>query len=313
MYDTIFFHLTQEQAGGIDFLAETPCFLTNVGEHYFRGNDEPKLTGYLDNLKVCLSSYSMSIKGGSLSKYSLGDNYQTLSRKSTQTAIEKVSDCLHLPIDKARVTRLDVGTTFILNNPVDVYLSHLGALSYSKRLVEPDGLYYAQKERRLCFYDKNKEQRREGEQIPELYRGKNVLRYEHRLTGRIPSKLGVPEVTGAMLYNKDFFKCVVDEWRSSYIDIKKINDRVVNAYFMKSVKDFKRAGLLSLIESAGGFNAMLQQIDVARKKGEISPKQAHDLRLAMAEANSTKEGLIVPNSDIAELNQKVDEAVKYYT
>lgn len=64
MYDTVNFRLLQSEAGGVDFLAETPCFLENVGEHYYNG--EVVITGSLNGLKISLNKYQMKIKDGSL-------------------------------------------------------------------------------------------------------------------------------------------------------------------------------------------------------------------------------------------------------
>ena len=46
MYDTVNFRLLQSEAGGVDFLTEMPCFLENVGEHYYNG--EAVITGGLN-------------------------------------------------------------------------------------------------------------------------------------------------------------------------------------------------------------------------------------------------------------------------
>ena len=255
MYDTIFLTLSKDQAQ-VDFLAESACALSQVGEHYFGNDAEPKVTGYLDNLRVFVSANSLTIKGGSLAKYYFGNNYQTLKRSDTKMAIERLSDELHLPMSKAKVTRLDIGTTFIMKHPVDVYYNHLGTLAYSGRLAEPDGLYYAQNDRRLVFYDKNREQRNNGEAVPELYRGKNVLRYEHRHLHRLPSRLGVPEVTASMLYDKDFYKAVVHRWADTYKDIKKINDIELNTDIMKTKGDLKMAGVLRVLYSQAEKTSM---------------------------------------------------------
>ena len=49
MYDSVNFRLLQSEAGEADFLAETPCFLENVGEHNYNG--EMVITGSLNGLK----------------------------------------------------------------------------------------------------------------------------------------------------------------------------------------------------------------------------------------------------------------------
>ena len=71
-------------------------------------------------------------------------------------------------------------------------------------------------------------------------------------------------------------------------------------------------GVLSLVERVGGLNAMMNQITEAKQQGKLSRKQAFDLRQAIKEACAVKDGLVVENEAIAELNKKVVEAVRFY-
>lgn len=48
MYDSVKFRLLQSDAVSVDFLAETACYLENVGEH--RYNQDTVLTGNLNGL-----------------------------------------------------------------------------------------------------------------------------------------------------------------------------------------------------------------------------------------------------------------------
>lgn len=157
MYDTVNFWLPQSKAGGVDFLAETPYYLENVGEHIY-------------------NRYQMKIKDGSLCKWYMGDNFQTMGRGDTQKAIERLSDTLHVPIREATVTRLDIGRNFETRCPPEVYFNHLGSLRNFIRLKEPNGIYYCQSCKQLCFYDKIAEQKAHKAFIPKQYEGKNVLK-----------------------------------------------------------------------------------------------------------------------------------------
>lgn len=294
----------------MDFLAETPCYLENVGEHNYNG--EIVITGNLNGLKVSLNRYQMKIKDGSLCKWHLGDNFKTMGRGDAKRAIESLSDALHVPISKATVTRLDIAQNFITKQPVEVYLNHLGVLKWAKRLQQPDGLYYAKNAEILCFYDKNREQKSHKEPIPELYEGKNVLRYEQRYTNRVAQQFRVSEVTGAMLYDEAFYMGLLNRWRDTYRDIQKINDVSLNFQAMRTKQELYKMGVLSLIEQAGGQFQMLEQINEAQKRGDLSKKQAYDLRQAVNDACKIKEGITVPNEAIKELDKKVSEAVKFY-
>lgn len=310
MYDSVNFRLMQGEAVGVDFLEETAAYLADVGEHIYNGITI--LTGSVGGLKVSLNRYQVKIKDGSLCKWFLGDNFQTLGRGDTHRAIEKLSDTLHLPIERATVTRLDVAQNFICKHPPSVYINHLGLLKYATRLQEPSGLYYQQTGGRLCFYDKIREQRNHREAIPALYEGRNVLRYEQRYTQRLAAQFRVAEVTGALLYDEAFYMEVLNRWRDTYNTIQKINDVSLNFGFMKNKQQLYKMGVLSLIEQAGGELAIIEQINEAQRKGELFKKQAYDLRQAIKDACKVREGLTVENDAIRELDKKVTEAVKFY-
>jgi hypothetical protein len=251
MYDNINFKITQNEVSGINFLEEIPRYFEEIGSHNF--NDSTVITGNLNGFKISVSKHGVSIKNGSLCKLYLGDNFQTLGREDTKKAIEQLSDTLHLPIDKAIVTRLDIAQNFIVKHPVDVYFNHLGELKYSARFPVTKGkviesLYYDQSKGLLIFYNKVKEQKDKGYVIPKLYQGKNALRYEQRYSQRLASTLNVECVSGSMLYDEAFYINVVNRWRDSYKAINKINDVTLNFGGMKTKRDLYTMGILSLVK-----------------------------------------------------------------
>lgn len=81
---------------------------------------------------------------------------------------------------------------------------------------------------------------------------------------------------------------------------------------IKGKKDLQRFGVLSLIERFGGEIELTSQINEAQQRGELTSKQAYDLRVGIKQACKTKVGLVVPNEQIAELDKKLYEAVKFY-
>ena len=118
MFDTINFKLTRSDYNGADFLSEVPCYITDVSEHLY--SNGIVITGSLGNLKISCNEYQVKVKDGSLCKWYLGDNLQTMNRKDTKMAIEKLSDLLHIPMNKAMVTRIDVSQNFIMKHPPKV-------------------------------------------------------------------------------------------------------------------------------------------------------------------------------------------------
>lgn len=81
---------------------------------------------------------------------------------------------------------------------------------------------------------------------------------------------------------------------------------------MKTKQQLYRQGILSLIERAGGELAFLAQISEAQKRGELTHKQAYDLREAVKQACQEQEGLTIKSDAISELDKKIYEAIRYY-
>lgn len=313
MYDSVDFKINSNEVKGIDFLSEIPCCFDITCEQH---NSDGKTTikGTLGNYKISVSDECVKIGKGSLCKYYLGDNFQTMTREGTRMAIEKLSDALHLPFDQAQVTRIDVAQNFILKHPPEVYWNHLGISGRSKRLEQPDGLYYRNTRGSLVFYDKIKEQKKKRQTIPELYRDKNVLRYEARYTTRLNNTFKVNRVTGSLLYDEDFYSGLMNRWEDSYKAINKINDVTMNINDMKikSAKDLKTFGVLQYVKLKGGELAAMKSIDENLKKGELTRRQAFDLREYIKEVCKQRIGISTESDVIKELNNKVEETCKNY-
>lgn len=310
MLDTVNFSLTQAEVEGIDFLAEVTPYLDKVADHNYDGNIV--FTGSLGNYSVSITPFQVKVKDGSLCKWYMGDNFKSMGRRDIQHAIEKLSDELHLPMERASVKRLDVAENIIVRHPVSVYLNHLGVLPYANRLVEPNSLYYTRRDSTLCFYDKIMEQRSKGMPIPELFSKSNVLRYEQRYMRRLGATFKVERVTGAMLYDEVFYISLLKRWRDAYRAIRKINDVALNFNAFKTKQQFYRMALLAWIGDVGGEIEMLNHIAESQKCGNLTTKQAYDLRLAVKDACSIREGLTVKSDVITELDKKIAEAVRYY-
>ena len=84
-----------------------------------------------------------------------------------------------------------------------------------------------------------------------------------------------------MLYDEAFYIGLLNRWKEAYKAIQKINDVSLNFQAMKNKQQLYKMGVLSLIEQAGGQLQMIEQINEAQKRGELSKKQAFDLRQAI--------------------------------
>jgi hypothetical protein len=314
MLDTVNFRLSSNEVEGVDFLNEITPYLNPDCLAFHNYNGIYVVTGNIDNLKLSISPRQLRVKDGSLSKWMLGDNYQAMGRTDVKRAVERLSDILHLPMERAIITRLDVGLSIPVKEPPVNYFNHLGLLNFAKRLQQPNSLYYHRHRQaeRLCFYDKNREQRDHREQIPDLYKDCNVLRYEQCYMSRLPALLKVQQVTGALLYDEVFYIFLLKQWREAYKAIRKVNDITFNFQAMRNKQQLYKMGVLSMVERIGGEVEMISQINEAQKRGDLTPKQAFDLRQAVKDACKITDGLTIPSEAIAELDKKIAEAIRYY-
>lgn len=312
MYDTVNMKLNGYDVPKVSFLEETPIYLDVITGHFEGQNGFHVVMGKLGCLTVSIDEAAVRVKQGSLCKWFLGDNVKEMGRGDTKRAIEKLSDTLHLPMERAAVTRLDVAHNLLMKYPPGVYYNHLGGLRYATRLQEPEGIYYKQGAGRLAFYDKTKEVQRGGGPIPEICTGNNILRYERRFDKRLTHYLQEPEIKAATLYDEAFYIKIENKWLQAYRDIEKIKEITINPEAMKSKKEFDRAARLALVEKFGGEAALMEQIKEMQQRGDITAKQAFDMRKAVKEACLSGMSLFAQNDVIAELNQKITEAAGYY-
>lgn len=310
MYDNTDLTLPREEARGIDLLKDVPGKLTKLNKTVFE-NGAVSFTGYLESMKVRVSERAVKVIDSSLCKWYLGDNFQVLSRGDTRQAIEKLGDLLHLPMDRATVTRIDVAQNFIMNYEKAMYFDHLGTLQYFQRFQQQNGLYYSNSTKTLVFYEKAHEQLVKGQTIPELYNGRCVLRYENRYKRRLLQEFNLPELRAAKLYEAGFYCDLVNRWRSNYENIKKINEIQIDYSIVRTKKQFSNLTILNYIKQRGGELQVIGEIKDAYKKGDLNKKQAYDLRVQVEQA--CKADLLTSSSDvILELNQKVKEAARFY-
>lgn len=155
------------------------------------------------------------------------DNSFTLKRTDAKNCIEFLSDNLHYDMNNASVTRIDVATTFSMEQPVRMYLDCLGDLSSFKRLkvVNNETLEYRKGDsnngQSLVFYDKRLESLEKRKIHPKGLSGDNLLRYEHRWHGRLATRLKESEVIGSTLHDERFYQKIVGLWGEDYFKIEK--------------------------------------------------------------------------------------------
>lgn len=309
MYDNLDFTVTRDQSQGTDFLQTVPQFLTTVSNHGVNQFGE-YITGYLDSLKVSISESRVKIYDCSLCKYYMGDNFKTLTKGDTKRAIQKISDCLHLPFDRANISRIDFAKNLIMQYDEKVYYPYLGEAQYYTRLPQNNGLYYNNQLRQLVFYGKEYEQKLKRQPIPELYKNRNVLRFEMRFRKQLRQQLKQPEITAGLLYDETFYSGLVTRWKDEYFAIQKINSKLISMKPTGSKKELaENLAFYTILEM--GQPQVLNTVKEWQERGDISKKQAYDLRTFIKGLSKTpvnEKG----NDLIIELNRKVKEAARYW-
>lgn len=309
MFDTIHSWLNASGGGG-KFVSSSMDILSNVKETTQRSNTS-YLTGDLGNLRVVYSNLGLSVKG-SFSKWFLGDNIQTLTRGDMQRAVEKLSDILHLPMNKAKVGRIDLAKNLLMDFAPSIYYPYLGEALHYQRLVQPKSIYYQNGLRIKLFYDKIAECKRSGIVVPQILSNDNLLRYELRFTNKLPKQFNCTEVILENLHDETFYMAILDRWKTEYQTIKKINNfQTFGMNMIQGKKQLQQQGILLFIEQRGGLLNVLNEIEEAQKKGELTRKQAFDLKAECREASQSV--ILTSKSDlIVELDCKINSAITLY-
>src|SRR6056297_1886233 len=150
MFDTVNMYIRQDSVSGVNLLAEIPVYLERV--KFEENADGIKYSGRINDLYISVTEKGLFISG-SLPKYYLSDNMQTLRRQDTVHAIQKLSDDLHVSIKEAQLSRIDFAHNFIMNYHPKVYYSYLGESQYFERFLKSNSLYYENSNRTKLFYD----------------------------------------------------------------------------------------------------------------------------------------------------------------
>lgn len=219
-------------------------------------------SGMLRNMHVHYNGGSVSVEG-SVGGFLFPNNSRIPKRQDVSTAIEQLSDLLHLPMINAQVVRLDCGYHWNMQNPANRYLSQLWEATYFDRVqLSETTLRYTKGGKKetnvLMFYDKTKESKDKGKSLLDGY-GENVLRYECRWMSRIARQFGVGVLLASTLTNEDFYRSMVCKWGEFYENIKKSyqgeydfpamsNVRIANDFIYAILLNLQDAGVVIDIE-----------------------------------------------------------------
>ncbi|MFT2007193.1 phage/plasmid replication protein [Pontibacter sp. 13R65] len=308
MYDTTKLFISQEQAGSN--LVDCLPYLTNLSETYKQQSGQTYVTGNAGNLRVCVSGYGISI-AGSLPKFYAGTNLHTLNRGDCKRAFEMMADTLHLPVQKANVSRLDFGLNLITQYKPELYYPYLGQSSYYNRLTQPKSISYQNKLRSKKFYNKVAECKSTGVAIPEVYQDKHLLRYEVCYMQRLPKQFNQAIITPNTLTDESFYMGMYDRWYKEYSVIEKKGLLNMDTRKINTPDDYLKQ-LLGLAIQEKGLEAILHHVEVLREQNTFKHAAYYsNLKKALKQLSNSSTYSETPEL-LQELNKKVARAKQSY-
>ena len=285
-------------------------YLDNGNESSNVKTGEASVFGNVENIKVMQNFGGYSIQG-SLPKFLYGNNVCQLTRKEVGQAIEKLSDRLHLPLNDARVTSIEVGANICLTKQHTAYTRLLGDMPRMQRVSMADSLYYQGSgkvhPRQYYFYDKVAEVRKSGGTMPQGLEAANMMRYEMRLNGRLPFQLSIPEFKGSTLQDREVYQELINRWLNGYLSINKLVN-MEDEHLKKgmSVKEAQEVFIAQQI--AKGGSSMIDEFIAKLKQNECFDNRLYYNRVkSNLQKLASKTKLSVDNGDIEELTAKVKQ------
>lgn len=285
-------------------------YLDNGNENCSMKTGEVSVYGNVENIKVTQYFGGYSIQG-SLPKFLYGNNVCQLTRKEVGLAIEKLSDRLHLPLDDADITKIEVGANICLAKQHTAYTRLLGDMPRMQRVSMADSLYYRGSgrvyPRQYYFYDKVAEVKKHGGTMPQGLEAANMMRYEMRLNGRLPFQLSIPEFKGSTLQDRVVYQELINRWLNGYLSIHKLVN-MEDEHLKKgmSVKEAQEVFIAQQI--AKGGSSMIDEFIAKLKQNECFDNRLYYNRVkSNLQKLASKTKLSVDNGDIEELTAKVKQ------
>ncbi len=310
MYDTIRGYLKTED--------DLTKYLDNVSTYKIdKDTGEALVKGYHKSIAFYKNAEGYSFSG-SLTNCVLGNNFTAITHQQTNDLIQDISTTLHLDFTEARLTRIDFGNCFEVEDIPESYFQIMGYLNNHLRKTQINStLYYGYKNnyRSLIFYDKLKDYKKKKLQIPEDKLCKNNLRYElkYNKTNRLKGLLKKERITVKDLTEPEIFNLLLDDWLNLYSSIQKQPKESIKM----NNQQLGLSGLNNLllkhhISSLGGLSSFREWLEVETKKGNFKKGTYKKAILDKAKVVCNIEAEIDKDSKIQELDSKIKEISNNY-
>lgn len=277
---------------------------------------DTSIFGYLNGLKVSIRFGEISIIG-SLAKFYFQNNIYPLDRKTTALAIERLSSLLGLDMDRAKVTSIEFGATFIMKRPINNYLARLGNMPRLQRYAFNSGsLYFKPRGRQqakvFAFYDKLLDAKAKGMVLPSGCENANLLKYEMRLNKGLAQRLRESNVNASMLSDRKFYKKLIELYQDSYFSITKLNPiQTEQMNEIKTVSDALNVLITRLIHQSGHAQ-IAQYIEELKANNVFSDRKNYTRLKKKIEQIYAKGGVTASDELIRELDNEIKNVGAYF-
>ncbi len=257
----------------------------------------------LGNMGLFLTSKGLTIRG-SLARYLRGENVGEMTLAMVREAIEKLELELGYSIKTGLVRELEIGRTLIVSRPAIWYLELWGTLPGFQKDTYGNGetVLFRNGIRSFQGYDKGREA---GEAVPELYKGRFLLRLEMKLKRRVARILDGP-VTVERLADQKLYVRLLKAWKRLYFRIPK--KRVPHLVFTGGQRDLTKSlaavGLAFLGGPEGINKDLSSRTDL---ENYTKSKMKREIRELSQAPDWTD-----PESLIQELDRKVRGAAAFF-
>ena len=309
MYDKITIYADASSVGG--GWTDVPHYLSD-GKEVELDTGEIRTFGHIGNMRVSVSGGGVRIVG-SLPKFLCGANVWGLTKEEVGDAITKLEDTLHISLQDAKVTTMELAQTFSVDCEVWEYLNRLGNMPRMQRVqTSPHTLTYTgsgkNSPKKLVFYDKEAELKDKGETPPYWIKdyGLHLLRYELRYESRLSKQVKEPCVYVSMLPQEDFYNKMVGQYKENYYAITKQNQiETIPMGEITKVSDAYDVWVARLMQQVGAtqaeeFLAELKRADVFKNKSDYTGLKKKIMGV------SKKANVCVNDELVEELNRNVE-------
>ena len=262
--------------------------------------------GKCGNYTVYVKESGVSVIGGSLCKWYLGDNLQMLDRHSTKEAVNALSDTLHIDLTQAQVTRLDWGANIATPYTFASYSDQLQEMPNASKHSCASSLCYIKKGGKVEFalYDKVKEANTHKESVPTWLERANVVRLEYRALKGVKQVLQESEVTGATIYSPTVYPKLIQIWKETFLSIETQTTNNQN-YTLMSLKEMQDYFVAQGIFQNGGLERAKTLIKDAQKSGALTKMEAKRKRDYLTRVCETYKATEGKSEAVKELTNRV--------